>query len=154
MAAPIFQRAALNVLDAMQQAYESGGHLRLLSAVNLCAMHDLPTPEWVRRGFVDCYRRVVEYEAKSWDDVFGRPHPKGLHLESARRRESRRIPVYTRINEILYLEPDTPIDRGLFERVGEEYGISKTVAEELYYEVKHSFVPSRKNSETPGITSP
>ena len=154
MAAPFFQWYALNALDYLQQEYEAGDTLSLLSAVNQCAMHDLPMPEWVRRGYIDRYRRVVEYEVKSWDDAFGRPHPKGLHLENARHRRSRRCPVYVRVHEILHLKPDTSIDRGLFERVGAEFGISKTVAEELYYEVKHWFERSRKNSQIPGNISP
>ena len=78
-----------------------------------------------------------DFEAKSWDDVLGRPYRKGIHHEARRKRRQYRKVVYDRILEIKKAEPDTAIDGALFERVGRELGIGgKTLVEEYYYSVK------------------
>jgi hypothetical protein len=44
--------------------------------------------------------------------------------------------VYVRIQQILVVDPDTRIDDFLFERVGDQVGIKKTLCNELYYEAE------------------
>jgi hypothetical protein len=97
----------------------------------------MPIPIWVQIGFVMSYKRIMEYKAESWDDVFGRAHKKGIHLESARKKREMMISVYMRVEQIRKEEPSTPIDDGLFERVSEELEIGgKTLAKECYYAIK------------------
>jgi hypothetical protein len=102
-----------------------------------CIQNDLPIPRWCADGFLSAYNTVYSYKAKSWDDVFGRPHPKGVHLGALLKRDQYAPLVRSRIHQIKRLNPDTPIDAALFERIGRELGIgSKTLTEEYYYDMK------------------
>lgn len=122
----------------LEQAYnDTGDGALILEAIYLCSLRDLPLPGWVQKAYLSAYRKVRQYEAGSWDEIFGKPHPKGTHLEAKRERWEKQERVYFRVKEILRNEPKTPIDAALFERVGRELGIgSKTKTEQIYYEMK------------------
>ena len=101
-------------------------------------LNDLPVPRWCAMGYLTAFRDVIQYRAKSWDDVFGKPHNKGVHLEAKREHREKSFLVYYRIKDILGTEPETPIDGYLFERVGKNLGIGgKTKTETWYYEWKN-----------------
>ncbi len=133
---PFWKWIALHNLDRLQRQFESGDKGALLEGIFECAMRDLRLPEWVQRAYIDRYREIVHFKAASWDDVFGKPHRKGLRLADARRRRKLWAPIWLRIRHIRDTELDTAIDEELFERVGEEFGIRKTLASELWYEAK------------------
>jgi hypothetical protein len=73
---------------------------------------------------------------KSWDEVFGRPHKKGAHLTSLRRKRRLRIPILLRVTE--RQDAGEPISKDLFDCVGEEFGIAGTLVSEIYYEAKET----------------
>jgi hypothetical protein len=101
-------------------------------------LNDLPIPAWLTLAYLQAFRDIYQYRAKSWDDVFGKPHPKGTHLDAKRQEWEKSILVYHRVKEILRNEPGTPIDGYLFERVGREFGIGgKTLTEKYYYSWKN-----------------
>lgn len=125
-------------LSELEQSYiDTGDGAIILEALYVCFLRDMPLPEWVQKAYLSAYRKVRQYGAGSWDEVFGRPHPKGTHLSAKRERWEKQEQVYFRVKEILKNEPETPIDAALFERVGRELGVgSKTKTEDIYYEVK------------------
>ena len=109
----------------------------ILRALFLCSFRSLPIPEWCEHAFVTSVRKVTRYKAKSWDDVFGKPHPKSTNLFAKRQRLEKAPLVYDRIRKIKRESPETPIDGFLFEKVGREFGIGgKTTTEEFYKEGK------------------
>lgn len=132
---PLFQWVALHQLDALRQQFDAGDGMALLAAVRHCANHDLAMPAWVADAFIQCYDRVLTCRAGSWDDVFGRPYPKGANLNAMRKRRTLRFAVWNEVQRILMSEPDTAIDAGLFERAGAAIRppIGKTQAEAYYY---------------------
>jgi hypothetical protein len=132
----IFQLNALRVLDDLRVQFESGNGFALLAAIRCCANHDLVMPEWVANAYIAKYDPVLNCTAKSWDEVFGSPYAKGLHISKRRRRRVLRFDVYLRIENILRTQPDTGIDDSLFETVGAQVGIGKTLCNEMYYEAK------------------
>ena len=71
----------------------------------------------------------------SWDDVFGQPHPKGTHLEQLRLRWSVAFPIWIAVEEARSC--GEKVDDGLFKKVGKEFGVSKTVANQIYYAMKN-----------------
>jgi hypothetical protein len=119
-------------LDDFRRRESEGDDKAVLDALALCLEFDLIVPEWLARTFFARYEKVRDFEAGSWDEVFGRPHKKGIHLERAKRKIELCMPVLERVKEIVENE-SVAIGAGLFERVGREFGISKTVCEELYY---------------------
>lgn len=114
----------------------------ILEAVYICSLNGFELPEWLQIAYINAYRKIKHYKAKSWDEVFGRARPKGIHLGTKRELWLKKCQVYNRINEIIKTEPDTPIDERLFERVGgpKELAIGgSTKIAEIYYEMKRYF---------------
>jgi hypothetical protein len=131
----VFQEAALQELADLKAQFEAGSGFALLAAIRVCANRDLVMPSWVAEAYIARYDRILNCHAASWDEVFGKPY-KGKHLSTLRQRRRLRFAVYNRIRQILKEIPDTPIDDSLFEVVGAEFGIRKTLCNELYYEAQ------------------
>lgn len=132
-AAPAMQWAALLELDELEQRHLKGNRMALMRAINLCARHELVMPQWVATAYMKACQDVCHYRAGSWDQVFGKPHRSGLHLDNARQQVHLRWKVLASAKNITKAEPDISIDDGLFERIGDELGIGKTLANKLYY---------------------
>jgi hypothetical protein len=133
---PLHRWWARRKLAVLEQRYAAGDRFALMYAIRVCANHDLLMPLWVALAYIEGFDQVNHYRADSWDTAFGRPFPKGGHLARARQRHMHRPQVYVRVMEILKSEEGATIDDGLFERVGKELGISKTLCSELYYQMK------------------
>lgn len=131
---PLNKWIALHDLDVEEQRFQAGDRVALLAAVATCAWYDLVMPDWVATNFLTAYREVIHYEARSWDVAFGRPHKKRIRLARARERREKRWGVHLRCKALI--DRGAVIDDGLFEQVGREFGLSKTVAQELYYEAE------------------
>lgn len=129
----------MHKLDDLERQFKAGDGFSLLLAIRVCANHDLPLPDWAARAYIARFDKVLTCRVGSWDDAFRRPFRKGLHLGRARSRRGLRVAVLNRVREILASEPETPIDDGLFEHVGAEFDIGKTLANKLYYEAERWF---------------
>jgi hypothetical protein len=133
---PLYQWLAAGYLEEHRQRYVAGDENSILPALFECAMDGLPIPAWCAQAFINAFREVKTYRAKSWDDVFGSPHPKGTQLGSKKNQREKEFKVYMRISAIKKCSPSTPIDVGLFEKIGKELGICKTLASQYYYSAK------------------
>ena len=81
----VSQRNARVFAKISQQHYADGDRLALMRAIRLCLAAGIPVPKWAASAFGQAFDRVASKQAASWDEVFGRPWPKGLHLARARR---------------------------------------------------------------------
>lgn len=131
---PVYQWASLHRLEGLRQLFASGEGYALMLAIVICARHDLVMPKWVARAYTDAFDKVNGYRVRSWDEAFGARTKKGAHLEPLRQRWLIGPGVLMRVREIKREKPETPIDNALFERVGQEFGIGRALASELYYE--------------------
>jgi len=86
---------------------------------------------------------VLTYKVKSWDDVFGRPLEKGKRLKTERRNMEIASPIERRISDLH--KAGKAIDKSLFAEVGKEFGVSGTIASELYYELMHESIESEED---------
>ncbi len=136
---PIQRWAAAQELRQLHAQLLLGNKAAVVEGLYLCTFNDLPIPRWCAMGYLAAFRKVVHYRAKSWDDVFGRPHKKGVQLEAKQRRREKAPAVYNMIRNIRKENPGTAIDSGLFEAVGKKLGLCKTLAEEYYYDMVHWF---------------
>lgn len=141
---PLYQWNALHNLDGLEQAFIRGNKFAMMQALRVCANHSLPMPDWLARAYIRAFDRVLKLQIGSWDDAFGRPIKKGTHLKRARKRNEAQWEVINRIREIQLAKPMTPIDEGLFERVGAEIGIGKTLCNKLYYSAKRRLARGRR----------
>jgi hypothetical protein len=126
---------------------KSGSGFAVLAAVRKCGECGLPLPDWLVTEFNKRYDPVLNFRVKSWDapESFGKPYPKGTNIAAQRKKRNLQVDVWNEVMRILKMEPDTPIDGGLFERVGGPLNIRATLAAEYYYSVKKKlggrFVP-------------
>ena len=117
-----------------REAYERGKKNVVLETVRIAIELRQPIPEWAAKAFVAAYDQVMETGA-SWDDVFGRPHPKGKHRHTFR-LESRKYEIYDLVQKLHKIE-GKPIGNDLFSHVGRKTGIGgATIVRDLYYRVQ------------------
>ena len=138
---PLFQWDAVyqcNGLRPLIDADKPESGCAVLEAVYHCAMRGLVMPDWLVSAYLKRYRAVTEFKTASWDSPlsFGPPYPKGTNLAAKRKRRMFRIRVHNSVVSILQAEPETPIDKSLFERVGRPFGLGATLTEEYYYSFK------------------
>src|SRR5262245_36627819 len=117
------------VLEILKAKLEHGDKSALLNAIYHCLLLKRPLPEWLRLIFLDLYEAHARLALRSWDEVFGPPVPKGTHLETEKRKAELRPLVLERVRE-----SGLPIDRGLFEKIGEELGMPGSTIDDLYYD--------------------
>lgn len=128
---PGYRLVAKGQIEWSRSHFAGGNKFALMRAIYLCAHHGLPMPAWVAAGCVAAYGAVAD--AKSWDDVFGRPHRKGTNREAQKKRARLELPIVCRVQAIRDSEPGSSLGAVLFERVGEEFNIGKTAASDIYY---------------------
>lgn len=131
---PFFRWVGAQELKEVFEIHKQGNKNAITEGLFVCTFYSLPMPKWLEMAYLGAYRAIRHYKKKSWDDVFGRPHPKGMHLETKRQESEKPFLVYKRIEQIKNEDPATAIDGALFERVGKEIGIGgKTLTESYYY---------------------
>jgi len=120
------------VLEILKEIFDGGGKWALLYAIRECLLLKRPLPEWLRLAFLDAYEGRTRYEIKSWDDIFGQPHPKSTHVDNAKRKLELREIIVQRVEE---LRTEMPVDKKLFEKIGKDLGIGgATTVSKIYYE--------------------
>jgi len=120
------------VLEILKKIFEGGEKRALLNAIYYCCLLKRPLPEWLQLAFLDAHDSATGYDIKSWNDAFGRPHPKGTHVIKEKRHFEIRNVIMQRVQE---LASEMPIDKDLFEKIGKELGIGDgTTVSEIYYE--------------------
>lgn len=133
---PLYQWIGMQELQQIENAYHDGTKAAVLEAIYTCSLNSLPIPEWCEIAYLKCFRAVRQYRAKSWDDVFGKPHPTGAHLAAKQEKREKQYLVYKRVKE---LSESKPLGGELFEAVGREFAIGgKTKVSEYYYEIENS----------------
>jgi hypothetical protein len=121
-----------------RKEYEAGDKAALLQMILLCAQDQKSLPDWAVTAFENAYHCVVSGEARSWDDVFGDPHPKGKHVHpTSGEKLNRAFAVHALVRDI-HKKEGVPINNDLFESVGRKTGFGgRTTIAELYGKVEY-----------------
>jgi len=115
-------------LDEIEANYKEGDKQAIIDAMYVCADACLDHPDWLRNAFLNSVQAVRGYGAKSWDEVFGKPHDKGVNIRARAKKIKYQWAVYASVKN-----SGRAIDASLFEDVGKFYGLGKTLTEEIYY---------------------
>jgi hypothetical protein len=117
----------------LKRDFEAGNKSTLLYAIYACLEMKRPIPEWLRAAFVNAYEAAERFQIRSWDEVFDRAAPKGLHLEAERKDEKLRWKIIARVRE---LKAVRAIDNLLFEDIGRELDppLKASRVQDLYYD--------------------
>jgi hypothetical protein len=136
--APIFQKSAADHIQSRKEQIKEGDGFEVLSCIRWCINHGLVAPIWLCKEFNKRYDSVLNLKAKSWDDKlsFGKPYKKSFNLNAAKKEKYKKFTVHAEVIRLLNSRPKPPIDDGLFELVGKQFGIGKTLAKEYYYKVE------------------
>lgn len=136
---PLPQWIAHQELKRFRVAFEGGDNVALMLAIRTCAIHDLVMPEWVATAYCERVNTILSYRAASWDEVLGRPLPKGSQVNALRKRRELKLAVYFEVRKRITPTANSkgaPLDEALFEAVGKEFGLGKTLTGEYYYAAK------------------
>ena len=144
---PISRFLAFRFLEECEVEFiETRSGRAILRAIRRCANCDIVLPEWLARAYISMYDKVLNCQAGGWDDAFDKPFPKGSHLSALRKKRKLQMLVLNKVRERLALEPKTPIDKSLFEEVGNGLGLGATLTEEFYYSASH-LLPNRRKEK-------
>ena len=126
-------------LERLQAEHEAGDGTAMVRALRVCAHLSQPLPAWAASAWSSAIDRVQNLDVASWDDVLPSYRPKGKHANAMRKRRELLWPVFWAVSRA-HREAGEPITKALFERIGRDYGLSTTVAEEFYYEAKRILI--------------
>jgi len=115
----------------LKRSFEAGDKSTLLFAIYACLDLRRPLPEWVRVVFLNAYEAAERFEIRSWEEVFGRPVPKGTHLKPKKRDAGLPLIIIDAVETLKKAGRKT--DKDLFKQVGKEWGINATRASDIYY---------------------
>ena len=142
---PLFLFLAFRFLEDCEAEYKDTNSGRaILRAIRRCANCDIVMPEWLAQAYISRYDKVVNCQVDRWDDAFDKPFPKGAHLSALRKKRKSDMAVWVAVRERLDMEPDTAIDKGLFEEIGKPLGLGATLTEEFYYSVSRRLPRKKK----------
>ena len=117
------------------KAYLAGDPEEVFRALEI---HDalapgLPYPQWISTFLVVGAVRFNLVLERTLDEAFGVPRRR-VNIKAARRRLRLSSQVYGECVRLTDL--GRPIDDGLFEEVGEKFGIGKTLAKKYFYGIR------------------
>ena len=138
---PMFQWYALNEIKKCKITYDSGNKFSLMYAIKLCAEHKVAMPEWVAEKYIEAIQTLEAGRETSYDKVFALPYPKGKHVKNIHERTITRMKVWGCVRQTKIDNPNIAIDIGLFEQVGEMFGIGATLVSKYYYKTKEELEP-------------
>ncbi len=114
---------------------DAGDKGAILEGIYYCICQDRPVDGHIAGEFFNAYTAVIWHHHKSWDDVFGRPLPRGAQLIAARRHARLRMSVTRRVEKLV--AAGEPIDKNMFDAIAEELRDDPVVAHSLGNDRKH-----------------
>jgi len=117
-------------MASLERKFKGGQKRALIDALLTCiySLPEKPIPEWARLEFALAVYAVTAARAKSWDDVFGKPH-RGRKIAQVRKQHDFRYEVTARVWKLRWQRP-RPKD--IFGTVGEEFGISSATCKRYF----------------------
>jgi len=114
---PFYVWLARLELQCFEERFRHGDDSALMESVACCARSGLPLPRWLAAEVVERQARVKYLHVSSWDEVFGKPFPKGKTRESAKRLRYEQARVFL-LAQRLRDERGMKLDAELFETIG------------------------------------
>jgi hypothetical protein len=122
----LLEQMAISACERAEKRFARGDRSAILDAIFECNTASIPLPRWAREAFQQAY---LETKAgpplhKSWDDVFGKPHGKGKHLDAKFKARKFQYLVYAAVVEMRKNRPrKTDVFPEVAKRSFERFGI-------------------------------
>lgn len=130
-----------DILSVYEKYDASGNGLWLLESVRRCMQYGRPVPDLLRHDFEAALERYRAAEARTLDDAFHVSRPKSWSQTKARKLLQKDA-VGLSLAHRVYAEimkrhaAKEPIDEGMFEVVGEMFGMKPSACRDCYREAK------------------
>lgn len=121
-------------LEQERARAEAGDKRAVLRAIYICSIYNMPMPDWTRRTFQAAYDAILNVDAKSWDEVFGRAFPKGVHWNELKKHVELKDAVYREMC-LANIEGEPSTD-DTFAKVAKKLETSAGKVKALFYEAK------------------
>lgn len=118
------------LLKEYRLQFEAGDRNALFRAIAHCGSQAIAMPEWVVAAYFNALNAWWSMEAKTLDEAFAVPLPKGKHLAALRKRR-KFAPLVARDVDRLHAS-GRPINKALFAEVGKAHALGATLAEDYY----------------------
>ena len=111
-----------------------------LEGIAACVQAGIVAPGWLASEFSRCMTFAAEKPARSWDEVFEPPIPKGRHVGKVHEIEAKRFKVLDAIQRMVFRQPPPPfgrqpaIDALFWDEVSDISGVGSKRAEQIYAE--------------------
>ncbi len=122
--------------DACEKEHLAGDNKALMKCIDFCCTNKLVIPNWAAEAFHQGYTKISNYEARSWDVVFGQPH-KGKHLK-AQRCDEYKHSIYKYVKERIGQGHST--DQELFCLTAKRFGSNAKEISDIYYDLERQRV--------------
>lgn len=116
-----------------EKEHLAGDTKAFMKCIDFCCTNKLVIPNWAAEAFHEGYTKINNYEARSWDVVFGKPN-KGKHLKEQRCDEDKQL-IHKCVRELI--NQGHPVAAGLFETVGKRFGSKGREIRDIYYDHEH-----------------
>ncbi|MFY9836162.1 MAG: hypothetical protein WAK55_06775 [Xanthobacteraceae bacterium] len=125
-----FRKNLEPLFHQFEREYRDGKKEPILGAIAFSLFCGAEIPTWARNAFINAY---FHDRPRSWDEAFGRPHPKGKKVASVRSRNETARRVFSRVRRLLAGGKVTGIEAAL-RQVGKDFGLSYESARAIWYD--------------------
>ena len=117
--------------ELKEKQFHSGNSRALIQTIFWYSQARRPIPDWAVAAISKAYMQIASGRALSWDEVFGKLHPKGRHRSALKDDYDKMFKVYLLVeNSGEFIEP------ALFWSIGKKLGIGARRCSDLYYKQK------------------
>jgi len=131
-------------LEEFAEAFRRNDKNALIRAIRCCGRERVVMPEWVVTAFAHATSEWYSMRYKELGEALGLQWPKGKHIAAFRQRRELALTVFSRVQELH--NSGSAIDVGLYERVGQEFGIKATLVGEYCRAAKMQIQNARSSA--------
>jgi hypothetical protein len=127
-------------LEEYRERFERGDKAALFSVIRFCFNEQIVAPEWIVDAFFKATNKWYSLKAKTLDEAFNVRWPKGKSIAAAKKRQRLKFAVLSAVRAAR--NAGRPVDEELFEKIGRELGIGKTLAKDYLKAARLAMTPS------------
>jgi hypothetical protein len=141
---PLFQYWAMASIEMCRRRFLDGDDFAMMKAIRTCANHDLVMPQWLAQAYIERFDAVLNYQAKTWDEVFGSPTEEGKQLAALRKRRKLQPQIFSKVRALTDAGMSVEV---AIETAGQALGVGRSLAWEYYLEFKEHFQNPESRAE-------
>lgn len=137
-------QAFADAIEELKEGYFSGNSIDLFGVYLVCAQFKKPPPDWVIAELTIGFEKYAKGKEKTFGDAFGISRGKSFSFVSHNKKMKEDVPfgspLILRVHDFIQKRNigEGVVLTELYEIAAKKFGISDSVAERYYYEIKNS----------------